>query len=337
VPDVGRTPSEVVVAAGAFRLAAAIRAAAALGLGEALDDKPRSPEAIAAAVAADLGSLTGLLRALASEGVIDEPEPDRFTLGEGGPALRPAAAGGFRELILGWAGHPGVYRALERLDEGVRTGRPSFELVHGSGFFDHLADHPEEERLYQVAVGGEDPEEFAPYLDVVDLDGCAVVVDVGGGGGGFVRALLDRWPQVRAVVAELPSVADHTRRRIAETDHTARIDVVAADARVGPLPSGDCYLFSTVLRYFPDDVAVAVLGHVVAAATPGASVVLVEMPIADGAARAPAAMKSLVEQALTGGRDRTVPELEALLQRAGFGDVDAVLVTDPFWIIRGRL
>src|SRR5207302_8322548 len=70
---VRRTPLEVVAAAGAFRLSA---------------------------------GLLLLLRALASEGVIDEPEPDRFALGEGGSALLPAAAGGFRELILGWAAHP---------------------------------------------------------------------------------------------------------------------------------------------------------------------------------------------------------------------------------------
>jgi SAM-dependent methyltransferase len=326
---------EVLVAAGAVRLAAAIRAAAALDIGTTLEPGPLPAGEVAHRLASDEIATTLLLRALASEGVLAEPSPGVFGLGTGGQALLPSARGGLREVILGWAVHPAVYRALERMDEGVRSGRAAFEHVHHTDFFGWLAAHPDEEALYQAAVGGHQRDEFEGYVDMVDLGDRAVIVDVGGGGGGFLEALLARWPHLRAELVELPTVAAAAHARLAAAGLDDRISVTAADCRTDPLPRADCYLFSTVIRYFADDVAVQVLENVRRSATDGALVVLSEMPIADGVARAPGAMKSLIEHALTGGRDRRIDEFAALFDSAGFDLLDARVVHDPLWVIVG--
>lgn len=333
----GRDPTDVLLASGSFRLAAAIRAAAALDVGGALEHGPLDAGRVGLAVGADELGTALLLRALAADGVLDEPAPGVFALGSGGRALLPAAAGGFRELILGWAGLPALYRALERLDVSVRTGRPAFDAVHGADFFGWLGAHPDEEALYQEAVGGWTVEEFEGYVDLLDLADRTVVADVGGGGGGFLQALLARWPHLGGVLVELPSVAPAAGERLAATGLGDRVSVHVADCRVDPLPAADCYLFSTVLRYFPDDVAVAVLGNVRRNAAPGALVVAWEMPVPDGAARAPSAMKSLVEFALTGGRDRSVEEFRPLFAAAGFELVDARVARDPHWVLVARM
>ncbi|HET7487381.1 MAG TPA: methyltransferase [Acidimicrobiales bacterium] len=328
---VKREPGDVLLAAASFRLAAAIRAAVSLGVGEALEGRPRPAGEVAAAVGAGEAGTALLLRALAAEGVLEEDEAGRFSLGPAGSALLPAARGGYKELILGWAGLPAVYRALDRLDEGVRSGRPAFELAHGQEFFGWLAAHPDDEARYHEAVGGWTREEFEGYVDLVDLSDRTVVADIGGGGGGFLRALLARWPHLRGIVVELPSVA----QRLDTAGPGDRISVHVADCRTDPLPAADCFLFSTVLRYFPDDVAAGVLASV-RRASEHAVVVLYEMPPPPGPARAPSAMKSLVEFALTGGRDRTVAELRALFNGAGFDAVEAREARDPFWVVVAR-
>ena len=326
------TEDDVLDLAASFRIARAIYAAAQLGIAEALIE-PMSAEQIARRVGADPVATRELVRALASRGVFGEPSSGTFTRTLASRALLPAAEGGSKEVVLGWIGHPAVYRGLERLDDGVRTGRPAFELTHARGFFDWLGSHPDELDSYASSVGGEDPEEFRSLLDVIDLSGYTVLGDVGGGGGALLRCAAERYEHLRGIVVELPAVASRTTALIAETTVADRVTVVAADARL-EIPTGpDCYIMSTVLRYFNDMAALDVLRRIHAALPAGGAVILVEMPQSPGPAKAPHAMKSLVELALSGGRDRTFDEYQDLLEAAGFTAVAARCWQEPYWII----
>ena len=245
-----------------------------------------------------------------------------------------------RELIVGWAGHPAVYRGMERLADGVRDGRPSFELVHGTGFFDWLGTHDDEQRSYQTAVGGEDLAEFVPMLDVVDLSTASVVADVGGGGGGLLCAAVERWPHLQGILVELPPVAAVTEQRLHTAGYDGRIRCVPANCLESVPAGADVYVMTTVLRYFDDTDAAVVLGNVRDALTVATSprrIVLSEMPVDEGAATSPGAMKSLVEFALSGGHDRTRTELELLLKAAGFTDVRHRPWSGPYVVTEGVL
>jgi O-methyltransferase domain len=331
------TANDVQKLATGFRLSRAIHAAADLGLAAALHDGPLDVGTLARRVDADPFALLLLLRALASEGIFDEAEDGTFAVNDAALALLPVAQGGGAELILGWSGHPAVYRALERLSDGVRQGRPAFEVVHESGFFDWLGTHPPELASYLTAVGGEEPEEFVDFMDVVDLSNCTLLGDIGGGGGGLLRAAIQRWPHLRGMLIELPAVAPKAHDLIAAAGLQDQITVATADIRHS-IPSGpDCYLMSTVLRYFDDTAAADVLLRVreaLATATGPRYLVLIEMPIPEGAAQAPSAMKSLIEYALSGGQDRTLAALTVLLEQAGFTNVTSHVWDEPYWVIR---
>ena len=321
---------DVVSLSVAYRTSRAIAAAAQLRVPAALLDGPRNVADIATDVGADPRGLRLLLRALASEGVFAEPEPDVFALDDAARALLPADQGGYAELLDGWWGHPAVYRGLERLADGVRTGHPAFELNHGMPFFDWLQSHDDELASYLHAVGGEQPEEFAGMLDVVDLSTAKVLADVGGGGGGLVRAAMQRWPHLRGMLVDLPAVIE----RVGPALRADGVTCIAADA-VHEVPSGaDVYVMTTVLRYFDDDRAARVLANVHAALSAGGGgrLVLSEMPVDEGVAAAPAAMKSLVEFALSGGEDRSSSGLGRLLEKAGFHDVTHRHWDGPYWI-----
>lgn len=319
---VGLTPEDVLLLAGGHRMARAVVAAADIDVASALTEGMRDVTALAAELQCDARGLRLLMRALASEGVFEQVEgSDSFAMNEAARALLPAERGGMREIIVGWGGHPAIYRGMERLADGVRRGQPAFDLVHGTGFFDWLGAHDDEMRSYQTAVGGEDPEEFVPMLDVVDLSAASVVADIGGGSGGLLRAAVDRWPHLRGMLIELPPIAAATERRLKEAGYDDRIDCVPANC-VEQVPAGaDVYVMTTVLRYFDDADAAVVLDNVrtaLASASGQRRIVVSEMPIDEGAAQSPGAMKSLVEYALSGGQDRTRAELQRLLTEAGF-------------------
>lgn len=327
----------MLLAAG-HRLARAVVAAAEIDVATALAGGPSDTTTLAGELQCDARGLRLLMRALASEGVFEQVDgTDTFALNDAARALLPAERGGMREIVVGWGGHPAIYRGMERLADGVRQGRPAFDLVHGTGFFDWLGMHDDEMRSYQAAVGGEDPAEFGPMLDVVDLSSASVVADIGGGGGGLLRSAVDRWPHLRGMLIELPPVAAATERRLKEAGYDDRIDCIAAHC-VEHVPVGaDVYVMTTVLRYFDDADAAEVLANVRRALGGSGRIVLSEMPVDEGAAQSPGAMKSLVEFALSGGHDRTRAELEGLLTSAGFGNVQFLPWLGPYVAIQAEL
>lgn len=332
---VGQTDTDVVGAAIAYRLSRAIAAAADLDLASALRDGPVAIEDLAGSLQADVRGLRLLVRALVSEGVFSMPQPDVAALNDAARALLPRADGGQREVFLGWYTHPALYLGLAELAEGIRSGRPAFEVGQGVGFFDWLRARPTESQRYQAAVGGEDPDEFSGMLDLFDLSAHRVIADIGGGGGGLLRAAVKRWPHLRGMLIELPDVAEATAHKLRRAGCADQIQCYAADC-VDTVPAGaDVYVMTTVLRYFPDDQARLVLSNVhdaLAQVPPPRTLLLSEMPADDGAPQSPAAIKSLLEYALTGGEDRSNDELRRLLERTGFTGVQHQHWEGPYWI-----
>lgn len=332
---VSEAPVDVVQAAIAFRLSRAIAAAAELDLATHLSAGPLLVEELASRIPADVRGLRLLIRALVSEGVFDMPSHDTVALNDAARVLLPSADGGQRELFLGWYTHTGLYLGLAELGEGIRRGRPAFEIGQGVGFFDWLGANPREMSRYQDAVGGADPEEFAGMLDLLDLSPHRVIADIGGGSGGLLRAAVDRWPHLRGLLIELPDVATATSALLRDAGYGDRIDCVAADCTKEVPVGADIYVMTTVLRYFGDEQARQVLSHTFTALTHAAvrkQLILVEMPALEGPPESPAAIKSLLEYALTGGEDRSNEQLRHLLADAGFADVRHRHWDGPYWI-----
>src|SRR5262249_55323114 len=93
------------------------------------------------------------------------------------------------------------------LADAVRTGRSTFEAGNGRGRWgDGAADAPRAAR-FNAAMARRGVAQAAAIRSGCDLDGVSTVVDVGGGRGGMLAALLPIEPQLRAVVADLPQVA----------------------------------------------------------------------------------------------------------------------------------
>lgn len=145
-------------------------------------------------------------------------------------------------------------------------------------------------------------------------------LDVGGGEGGFVRALAPHLPAMHFDVFDLPAVVARARERNVEAGLSARIGVVGGDFHRDPLPGGFDVVSLVRVLHDHDDAAVAALLQAAAAAlAPGGRLLLVE-PMSDEAGREPMAQAyfGLYLLAMGSGRPRTPARLGEMLQRAGF-------------------
>lgn len=166
------------------------------------------------------------------------------------------------------------YRRWSRLAEAVRTGRRPEENVRDETQANWVRDF--ELALYDIArtAGPAIAEALEPQVS--QLSGRPVrVLDVGGGHGGYSIALAQRYPNLEAVVFDLPPVIEVTREIIAASDVASRVRVQAGDFKTDELGSGfDLALLFGILVSEPPADAVILLRKVYAALVPGGWVVI---------------------------------------------------------------
>jgi len=317
-------------AASGYRLSQAISAFAQLRLADALADGPRSPaEVSAAAGGLHEPYLRRLLRALASEGLLTMNDEGRFAATETSHAL--ASGNPVGDMIRGWAAFPPTYTAFGQLAAAVRTGRPPFELAHGSDFHTYLAAHPDDAAAYDEATAST-VEAFTETVEHYDFSEFRTVVDVGGGGGGFLVPLLRAHPAMRGICFDLPSVIDRARRRGLPDDVAPRLELRAGDFFRDPLPAADAYTLLTVLRLFEDGPATELLAAIRRVMPEAARIVVEDFWLPPGIPPTPLGLADLQALCAYGGRDRTRDEYSALLDAAGLRLGTVIEQDGPFAI-----
>jgi hypothetical protein len=293
----------------------AISAAASLGVADELGEGPRSVDELAAAVDADTQSLYRLLRALADVDIFEELEGQRFALTELGGLLRSDTPGSVRSfaMLVGSTAWRGAWTGL--LDS-VRTGESAFERVHGQGLFEYLRAHPKLAAVFDAALTGVSRQWIAAIVDAYHFGELKKVVDVGGGNGALLAAVLTANPGVHGVLFDRPDVVAGARRLFDDAGVSGRCEFVAGDFFVSVPPGGDAYLVSNVIHDWDDARAVQILARCRAAMSEGCRLLLGEMvPPGRGV---PSLTKLLdLEMLVIGGRQRTEFEFDELFQRAG--------------------
>jgi O-methyltransferase domain len=290
---------------------------AKLRLPDRLADGPCSADQLAAWSAVDPRALRRLLAALAGAGLLRRPAPDTYALTPLTELLRSDVPGSLRPTALIYGEE--VFRSFTELLHAVRTGESGFARCYGRGFYQYLAENGEVAETFHAAMGGQPP---PPVLDQVDLGDSGTVVDLGGGTGGLLAALLVERPGLRGVLVELPAAAGPARRLLAGAGVLDRVEIVEGSF-FDAVPAGaDRYLLCRVLHNWPDERAVALLRRVHRAMPAHGRLVVIEEFLGH---RTGVRMVDLLMLAMLDGHDRTAEEYRDLLAAAGF----RVLLTHP--------
>ncbi|MGC4987538.1 MULTISPECIES: methyltransferase [unclassified Streptomyces] len=265
---------------GAAR-AAAVRAAARLGVADALDDTPMSAEDLAAAVKTQPGTLRRLLRALSCQGVFAERPDGTFEHTQMSRLLREDDPDSLRYIAL-WCTEPWTWNVWPKLDEAVRSGRNVFEEVYDKEFFEYLnEDAPESAHVFNRAMTTSSSQSAQDVAKLLDLRGVKSVADIGGGQGHVVASLLEKHPGMHGTLLDLPGVVENADPRLRSGGALSdRVRIVAGDCREGIPVQADVYIIKNILEW-DDESTRRALANVRAAARPGARVVVIENLVDD--------------------------------------------------------
>ncbi|MEU8567751.1 methyltransferase [Streptomyces pathocidini] len=297
--------------------AAAVRAAARLGVADALGDAPVSADELAAEVQADPRSLRRLLRALASHEIFAETEDGRFVHTPMSRQLREDAPNSLRYIAL-WCTEPWTWDAWPRLDEAVRTGRSVFQDLYGKGFFEYLhEDAPESAQIFNRAMTTSSRQSAEDVAALLDLKGVSVVADIGGGQGHVLASLLEKHQDVEGMLLDLPAVVAKADPRLREGGELAhRVRIVPGDCRSGIPVKADMYIIKNILEW-DDESTRRTLGNVVAAAPPGARVVVIENLVDDSPSMRFTSAMDLLLLLNVGGAKHTKDSMMTRMKEAG--------------------
>jgi hypothetical protein len=282
----------------------ALGIAADLRIADALAEGPRHVDELARDRGADPGTLHRILRALATHGVFAEEAPGVFRNTTASELLR----GGWREFAHLFGGV--FYRTLEQLDA---SGEPTFSRIFGSDFWSWLAQNPGERASFDAAME-QGKEGRVERFARIEWRGDETVVDVGGGNGSLLLALLQSQPGLRGIVFDLPETARD------ESAFPERMEFVAGSF-FESVPRGDVYVLSTILHDWDDEPAAAILKTVRAGAPPDARLFVLDAVVPPGNDPGSGKWLDLLMLALFGGRERNEEQWRALLHEGGFEPV----------------
>ncbi|MEU5534699.1 methyltransferase [Streptomyces sp. NPDC020362] len=288
-----------------------LRIAAELGVADVLADGPRAADGIADAVGAHPDALHRLLRALASVGVLTEEGAGVFRLTPAGHRLRAGVEGSVRTSLLNVESQRAWLQGIDTF----RSGRSVFDDQHG-GFFAHKDADGASDQAFLQRMRERAARLYPRFATDTDWSECGTVMDLGGGDGYQLDAILRRAPQLRGVLFDRPAVVASVR---AAGTFDGRDCELAAGDFFERVPEGaDTHLICSVLHDWTDEQCVSILRASRAALEPGGRLMIVEMLVPEDGSWHPSKWSDIGMMVLTGGRERTAREFEALLAEAGY-------------------
>jgi hypothetical protein len=305
---------------GGIRVARSLYVAAKLGIADLLIDSPKTSTELATATNTDSSSLYRVLRALAGFGFFAEDEESRFCLTPPAEFLRTDVPDSVTNNIkvLGDDWHWQLWGDLE---ESVRTGKPAFDRLYGSNFFDFCQQNPDFAKINppsktsisaRAASSLVDNYDFSQFNKVVE---CAIVGSCGNG----IISILKANPQVEGILFDISSVMEVAEPVVKNSGVADRLKLIAGDCREYIPEGGDVYILMFVLHNWDDDRAIKILQNCRQAMTENSVLLIVEMIMPSG--NQPFVGKLIdLESLLTtpGGYERNESEYRAILNSAGF-------------------
>ena len=300
-----------------FQVTQAIHVAAVLRVADHLHDGPRPAEELAALTRSDPDSLYRLLRALAAAGVFREDAGRTFALTPMGDCLRTNSAtplGAWAEL----AGSPYYRQAWGHLLYSVQTGENAFQNLFGKDVWRYRAEHPEQGATFdramtQLTRGGAEA-----VIRAYDFSRFRHVVDVGGGHGLLLTAILGAHPHMRGTLFDQSGVVAGAEPVLTTAGVIDRCNIVGGSFFEAVPPGADAYLMRAVIHDWEDDEAVAILKVCRRAMPETAKLLLVERLVAPPNEAPAVKFADLNMLVLPGGRERTREEFSDLFARSGF-------------------
>jgi hypothetical protein len=327
--NAGKTLREM---AAGYRMSQLVFLAARLGLADLLAAGPRSAVELAEATGTRAAPLYRVLRGMGGIGLFEETPDGRFGLTELSQVLRTDHPDSARDNVLFTASEENT-RAWGALEHTLRTGVSGFEHAFGMPRFAHLQAHPEWAGVFQSQMSLQMSHVARAVVAAYDFSGVRLVADIGGGRGTLLAALLGAYPDLRAILFDLPEVVAEAEQRLRQAGVWERCRLVGGDFFESVPSDADLYVLSWILHDWPDNQAARILDVCALHVRQGARLLLIERVLPERADNSAATREALLGDvhmlAVLNGRERTRSEFSALLASAGFALERVITTSSP--------
>jgi orsellinic acid C2-O-methyltransferase len=294
----------------------AICCAVELGVADRLSSGAASAEELARQLACHAPSLRRLMRALVSVGVCEEDEDGKFVLTRKGLLLQAQTYGSLRSWILWYGRRQWVHWG--KLDHSVRTG----ESARGRMGFGHLECDPDTADDFNRAMRDLTTLVAAAILRAYDFADATRIVDVGGGYGTLLGAILVAHPRLTGIVYDRAHAAEGAKAYLGAMRLAHRCEFVDGDFFASLPRDADTYLLKSILHDWSDGPGAEILRNCRAAIPANGRLLIIERVMPEHGGSSPM-HQAVVQSDLNmlvgpGGRERTQAEYRVLLEGTGF-------------------
>lgn len=297
-----------------FITARAIYVAAKLGIADLLDKGPRGVGELAEELAVDRDALFRILRLLARVGIFQRPAPDQFALTELGDPLRTTSPHSMRDYIILF--HEFQYPAFTNITHQLTTGQSAHLKTFGQPIFDLVQADQEFAKVFFAGLASRARYDIAAVMDAYDFSQAKQIIDIGGGNGGMLSAILLRYPLLSGELFDLaPAIAEASSGRGGALPRCT----LTVGNFFEQVPAGaDIYLLKLVLHDWDDEDAARILENCRRVMRPDDRLLIVEGLLGEGDTLSMTDLGDLVMMLSLSGRERTETEFKNLLRSAGF-------------------
>lgn len=331
----GPNPQELLLQAGlSYITSACLQVAVKLGIADLIGDTERDVKELALSAGVDEDYLFRVLRVLEMNQLVARRASKTFVLTPAGALLRSDVPGSFASAMQ-WLTDPLHFEVYSKLAGSVERGKTTFDGIYGEPFFRWLSrkENTEEAQVFNDAMTSISEMCVPAFLEAYDFSVFDHLVDVGGGHGALLRAILRAAPRLRGTVADMPTVVPEAQAAIEVEGLTHRCTAVECDFFAGVPEGGDAYLLKHIVHDWSDAQAVQLLKNIRAVIPQHGKLILAEAVLDGSAAPHPGKLLDIEMMAFVGGKERTEEQFRELLKAAGFALTRVVPTKSPLCLV----
>jgi len=307
---------------------------AKLLIADRLAQSPETAEVLARETSTHAQSLYRVLRTVASVGVFREDEQGRFHMTPTAELLRTDVPDSMQPWLV-LRGEEWHRSSWNKLYATVSTGETAFNIAHNEGLFDHLKHDPDAATVFNKAMAA--TKGFTQSIvDAYDFSGTQKIIDVGGGYGSLLSAILQKNTHLQGILYDTKKVTTEARKGIEDAGLASRCEIIAGDF-FSSVPSGaDTFLLRRIIHDWDDEKSIKILKNCRQAMDNGGKLLLAETIIEHGNALSPGKFYDIDMMVMVGGLERTLDEYSVLFEAAGFTLTNVVSTKSNMSIMEGQ-
>lgn len=312
------TPLQLLGMTNGVLISQALYAAAKLGIADLLKDGERTSPDLARKLKVNEPALYRILRLLASQNVFEEKSPRTFANTGLSHFLCTGVPGSVRSILI-FRGSEFIFAPCGEILYSIETGLAARTKIYGMEVFEYLKTDLETAAIFDDAMTSMSALLGPIVAEAYDFGKWGSLMDVGGGNGMLLAAILKAHPGLRGVLADLPhAIARAADRGFLAGELASRSTMQPCDFFL-EVPSGcRACVMKHVIHDWDDERSLNILANCRRAIPKDGALLLIEWALPEGNAPSAGKFADVVMLLMTGGKERTVEEYRHLLDQAGF-------------------